>query len=117
MCAPAARRTTKKPRIRFRWTAASEADAAAAAATVRGLMIAWLDGAYLEGELGAVLFRDAEDLELRQHGLDVFQQIQLVLFPEEFGEPERGLMPDRGPARCGAARLLTFAAVLANGAG
>lgn len=99
-----------------------------ACAVVRGILIETLDRAYCDGGLGEVLWRDSGNRELSRVGLDTFQRIQEVLFPEEFAE-DRGLaariaaakagrepdslVPPGGPKRTGAARLKAFAVMLA----
>lgn len=100
-------------------------------AVVRGILIATLDRAYCEGELGRVLWRDAESRELVTAGLDALAAVQLALFPEEFatdrglaariaaanaGREPDSLVPPGGPKRAGGPRLEAFAAALRRSA-
>ena len=90
------------------------ADVAQAAAVIRGAQVAALEKAYVDGRLGAVLWRDSDNPELRDHGQEVFAEIQRVLFPEFFNEPSAAdsLCPPVGPRRAGPDRLKLFAAKL-----
>lgn len=84
---------------------------------VRGSLIAALDRAFCDGELGRLLGRDHPDRSVRERALDLFQALMVALFPEEFGGPggPPGVVPRLGPRRVGADRLRTFAAVISGG--
>lgn len=110
-----------------------------AAAVVRGAMARTLDRGFTAGPLGGVLWQGDElppeavrfvqrfsDLAarrdhpgmlaaLRGYGLDVFQALACVLFPELYGGVGRGLAPDGGPERVGKDRWEAFAKSVVRG--
>src|SRR5690348_8849586 len=82
------------------------ARAETAAAVVRGLLIGRLDRAFTDGALGELLGRDHPDPGVRSRALDLFQQLMLALFPEDFADrphPGKGLLP-AGTQRAGVDR-------------
>src|SRR5262245_12156687 len=61
---------------------------------LRGSIIAALDEAYCDGELGRMLGRDSEDYEVAEQACNLFYVLMCDLFPREYIDeslPERGL--------------------------